>query len=111
MQLEKVYEPQAFESHWARWWVESGLYNAKILPPDINGPKPVFSLVIPPPNVTGSLHMGHMLEHAEIDVTVRHRRMMGDSTLWLPGTDHAGIATEMIVSRQLQAKGIFYRRD
>jgi leucyl-tRNA synthetase len=57
----------------------------------------VFSLVIPPPNVTGSLHMGHMLEHTEIDVTVRWHRMRGDNTLWLPGTDHAGIATQMVV--------------
>jgi valyl-tRNA synthetase len=106
MQLEKVYEPRLFEPHWANWWVESGIYNAKW-----EEGKPVFSLVIPPPNVTGSLHMGHMLEHTEIDVTVRWHRMKGDATLWLPGTDHAGIATEMIVSRQLQAQGIFYRRD
>ncbi len=106
MQLEKVYEPGRFEPHWAQWWVESGLYRAEWQPG-----KPVFSLVIPPPNVTGVLHMGHMLEHTEIDVTVRWHRMKGDITLWVPGTDHAGIATEMVVSRQLQAKGIFYRRD
>ncbi|MCU1329597.1 MAG: valine--tRNA ligase [Bryobacterales bacterium] len=106
MELEKVYEPGRFEPHWAQWWVDSGIYHAKIEPA-----KPVFSLVIPPPNVTGSLHMGHMLEHTEIDVTVRWHRMKGDSTLWLPGTDHAGIATEMVVSRQLQAQGIYYRRD
>jgi len=105
MQLEKVYEPGRFESHWAQWWVESGIYQAK------GGDKPVFSLVIPPPNVTGVLHMGHMLEHTEIDVTIRWRRMCGDDTLWLPGTDHAGIATELVVSRQLQAEGIYYRRD
>jgi valyl-tRNA synthetase len=106
MQLEKVYEPGRFEPHWAQWWVESGIYRAEWQPG-----KPVFSLVIPPPNVTGSLHMGHMLEHTEIDVTVRWHRMKGDVTLWVPGTDHAGIATEMVVSRQLQAKGIQYRRD
>jgi valyl-tRNA synthetase len=106
MQLEKVYEPRRFEPHWAQWWVESGIYRAEWQPD-----KPVFSLVIPPPNVTGSLHMGHMLEHTEIDVTVRWHRMKGDVTLWLPGTDHAGIATEMVVSRQLQAQGIYYRRD
>jgi len=105
MQLEKVYEPGRFESHWAQWWVESGIYRAR------GGDKPVFSLVIPPPNVTGVLHMGHMLEHTEIDVTIRWRRMCGDDTLWLPGTDHAGIATELVVSRQLQAEGIYYRRD
>ena len=106
MQLEKVYEPGLFEPRWAQWWVESGIYHAQWQPG-----KPVFSLVIPPPNVTGVLHMGHMLEHTEIDVTVRWHRMLGDVTLWVPGTDHAGIATELIVSRQLQAKGIHYRRD
>ena len=66
----------------------------------------MFSLVIPPPNVTGSLHMGHMLEHTEIDVTVRWHRMRGDITLWLPGTDHAGIATQMVVERQLAEEGL-----
>ena len=106
MQLEKVYEPGRFEPRWAQWWVESGIYHAQWQPG-----KPVFSLVIPPPNVTGVLHMGHMLEHSEIDVTVRWHRMRGDITLWLPGTDHAGIATEMVVARQLAAEGIHYRRD
>jgi valyl-tRNA synthetase len=106
MQLEKVYEPGRFEPHWAQWWVSSGVYHTTF-----EAGKPVFSLVIPPPNVTGSLHMGHMLEHTEIDVTVRWHRMRGDITLWLPGTDHAGIATEMVVSRQLAAQGINYRRD
>lgn len=106
MELDKVYEPRRFEPRWARWWVESGIYRAEWQPD-----KPVFSLVIPPPNVTGSLHMGHMLEHTAIDVTIRWHRMRGDVTLWLPGTDHAGIATEMIVARQLAAKGAQYRRD
>src|ERR1700744_5322368 len=110
MQLDKVYEPGRFEPRWAQWWVESGIYRAE-WQADQNPPKPVFSLVIPPPNVTGSLHMGHMLEHTEIDVTVRWHRMRGDVTLWLPGTDQAGIATEMVVSRQLAAQGINYLRD
>jgi valyl-tRNA synthetase len=101
MQLEKVYEPQRFEPRWAQWWVESGIYHAKWEPD-----RPVFSLVIPPPNVTGSLHMGHMLEHTEIDVTVRWHRMRGDITLWLPGMDHAGIATQMVVERQLAEEGL-----
>ncbi len=105
MQLEKVYEPRRFEPHWAQWWVESGIYHAHYEPG-----KPVFSLVIPPPNVTGSLHMGHMLEHTEIDVTVRWHRMRGFTTLWLPGMDHAGIATQMVVERQLASEGI-NRRD
>ena len=104
MQLEKVYEPRLFEPHWAQWWVDSGIYHAKY-----EAGKPVFSLVIPPPNVTGSLHMGHMLEHTEIDVTIRWHRMRGETTLWLPGTDHAGIATQMVVSRQLAEQGINFR--
>ena len=104
MQLEKVYEPGRFEPRWAQWWVESGIYRAKH-----EAGKPVFSLVIPPPNVTGSLHMGHMLEHTEIDVTVRWRRMRGDCVLWLPGMDHAGIATQMVVARQLAEQGINFR--
>ena len=106
MQIEKVYEPQRFEPHWAQWWIDSGIFRA-------NPTKPggrVFSLVIPPPNVTGSLHIGHMLEHTEIDVTIRWHRMLGDNTLWLPGTDHAGIATQMVVERKLAEEGID-RRD
>ncbi len=101
MQLEKVYEPQRFEPHWAQWWIDSGIFHAST-----KDSRPFFSLVIPPPNVTGSLHMGHMLEHTEIDVTVRWHRMRGDNTLWLPGTDHAGIATQMVVERNLAAQGI-----
>ena len=66
----------------------------------------VFSLVIPPPNVTGLLHIGHMLEHTEIDVTIRWHRMRGEKTLWLPGTDHAGIATQMVVERKLAEEGL-----
>ena len=101
MQLDKVYEPQRFEPHWAQWWIESGLYKAEIKPG-----KPVFSLVIPPPNVTGSLHIGHMLDHTVMDVAVRWHRMLGDTTLWLPGMDHAGIATQMVVERKLAEEGL-----
>jgi valyl-tRNA synthetase len=104
MQIEKVYEPQRFEPHWAQWWIDSGIFHAS----SRSGGR-VFSLVIPPPNVTGSLHIGHMLEHTEIDVTVRWHRMLGDNTLWLPGTDHAGIATQMVVARRLADEGINYR--
>ncbi len=77
MQIEKVYEPQRFEPHWAQWWIDSGIFRAS---PE--NPGRVFSLVIPPPNVTGVLHIGHMLEHTEIDVTVRWHRMLGDNTIW-----------------------------
>jgi valyl-tRNA synthetase len=105
MQIDKVYEPQRFEPHWAQSWIDSGIFRAN--PTD---PGRVFSLVIPPPNVTGSLHIGHMLEHTEIDVTIRWHRMLGNNTLWLPGTDHAGIATQMVVERKLAEEGI-NRRD
>ncbi len=101
MELEKVYEPQRFEPRWAQWWIDSGIFHAQVRPG-----RRMFSLVIPPPNITGSLHMGHMLEHTEIDVTVRWHRMLGEDTLWLPGTDHAGIATQMVVDRQLRQEGI-----
>jgi len=101
MEFEKVYEPQRFESRWADWWVESRLYAA-----DANDSRQMFSLCIPPPNVTGNLHMGHMLEHTMIDMVVRWRRMSGFNTLWLPGTDHAGIATQMVVERQMAKEGL-----
>jgi valyl-tRNA synthetase len=101
MDLEKTYEPQRFESHWARWWVETGIFHA-----DPHAPEPRFSLVVPPPNVTGSMHIGHMLEHSVIDAAIRWRRMSGDNTLFLPGVDHAGIATQMLVERSLAAEGL-----
>jgi valyl-tRNA synthetase len=104
MQIEKVYEPQRFEPHWAQWWIDTGIFRAST-----HAAGRVFSLAIPPPNVTGSLHIGHMLEHTEIDVTIRWHRMLGDNTLWLPGTDHAGIATQMVVARKLAEEGINYR--
>jgi valyl-tRNA synthetase len=109
MQIETAYEPQRFEPYWAEWWIRSGIFQAA----GKNSGAPsrqVFSLVIPPPNVTGSLHIGHMLEHTEIDVTIRWHRMLGENTLWLPGTDHAGIATQMVVERHLAEQGIL-RRD
>ncbi len=101
MQIEKVYEPQRFEPHWAQWWIDSGIFRAA----ETSSARS-FSLVIPPPNVTGSLHIGHMMEHTEIDVTIRWHRMLGENTLWLPGTDHAGIATQMVVERKLAEEGI-----
>ena len=103
MQLEKVYEPQRFEPHWAQWWIESGIYHT---PAEATEGRRMFSMVIPPPNVTGSLHIGHMFEHTMMDVAVRWHRMRGEATLWLPGTDHAGIATQMVVERQLAAEGV-----
>jgi valyl-tRNA synthetase len=101
MELDKAYEPQRFEPRWAEWWVETGIFHAD---PDRPGPR--FSLVVPPPNVTGSLHIGHMLDHTVIDTATRWHRMRGDNTLFLPGTDHAGIATQMLVERSLAAEGV-----
>ena len=101
MQLEKVYEPKRFEPHWAQWWIESGIYQADAAAAQN---RRTFSIVIAPPNVTGSLHIGHMFEHTMVDVAVRWHRMKGEVTLWLPGMDHAGIATQMVVERQLAAE-------
>ena len=101
MDFEKTYEPQRFEPHWARWWVETGVFRA-----DPARPLPRFSLVVPPPNVTGSMHIGHMLEHSLIDTAIRWRRMSGYDALFLPGVDHAGIATQMVVERSLAAEGV-----
>jgi len=101
MEIDKVYEPQRFEPHWAQWWVEQNLFHAEARPGE-----PYFSLVIPPPNVTGALHIGHMFEHSIIDAQVRWRRMLGLNTLWLPGTDHAGISTQVMVERQLREEGL-----
>ena len=103
-EIPKGYEPRLIEQRWAKTWAEESLYRA-----DVNAPGPVFSIVIPPPNVTGSLHIGHMLDHTEIDILTRWRRMQGYNTLYLPGTDHAGISTQRVVVRQLAAQGINYR--
>src|SRR5262249_20023667 len=100
-EIAKQYNPAEIEPQWAKKWMDEGLYRA-----DAASNKPMFSLVIPPPNVTGSLHMGHMLEHTEIDIIIRWKRMLGCNTLWLPGTDHAGIATQMVVERQLAEQGL-----
>jgi valyl-tRNA synthetase len=103
MQLEKVYEPQRFEPHWAQWWIDSNLYRVDIRHAIKDR---IFSIVIPPPNVTGSLHIGHMLDHTVMDVAVRWHRMKGETTLWVPGMDHAGIGTQMVVERQLASEGL-----
>ena len=103
-EIPKGYQPQEIEPKWAEFWVAEALFRA-----DADAPPPVFSIVIPPPNVTGSLHIGHMLEHTEIDIVTRWHRMRGYNTLYLPGTDHAGIATQRAVVRQLAEEGIDYR--
>jgi len=103
-EIPKGYQPQEIEPKWAEFWVAEALFRAN---PD--APPPIFSIVIPPPNVTGSLHIGHMLEHTEIDILTRWHRMRGYNTLYVPGTDHAGIATQRAVVRQLAEEGIDYR--
>jgi len=103
-ELPKTYDPSAIEPRWAEYWVKEKLFHVET--PATRTGQPVFSILLPPPNVTGNLHMGHMFEHTESDILVRWRRMRGDLTLWLPGTDHAGIATQMLVDRQLASEGI-----
>ena len=103
-EIAKAYEPQQIEPRWAEFWVSERLFHA-----NANAPGPVFSIVIPPPNVTGSLHIGHMLNHTEIDVMTRWHRMRGYNTLFLPGMDHAGISTQRVVVRQLAEQGLDYR--
>jgi valyl-tRNA synthetase len=101
--LPKAYEPGAIETRWADYWVKEKLFSVSAPPP--GDTRPVFTLLLPPPNVTGRLHMGHMLNHTQMDIIVRWHRMRGFLTLWLPGTDHAGIATQMMVERQLASEG------
>src|SRR5512141_1990491 len=108
-ELPKAYDPTAIEQRWADYWVQEKLFSVNTPAPDQPTP-PVFTLLLPPPNVTGALHMGHMLEHTESDIVVRWHRMKGDLTLWIPGTDHAGIATQMLVERQLASEGVNRRQ-
>jgi len=111
--LPKAYDPAAIEDHWAEYWVREKLFTqptpteASSKPAEggsLDGRSP-FTILLPPPNVTGRLHMGHMLNQTEMDILTRWHRMKGDTTLWLPGTDHAGIATQMMVERQLVSEG------
>ncbi len=95
--LDKGYEPQAVEARWAAEWEKRGLFHA----PDTSD-KPPYAIVLPPPNVTGSLHIGHALTATLEDVLIRWKRMSGFNACWLPGIDHAGIATQMVVEREIQ---------
>ncbi len=99
--LQKVYDHTDVEGKWYARWKQGGYFEA-----EATSDKPPFTIVIPPPNVTGSLHMGHALTVTIQDVLVRHKRMSGFNTLWLPGTDHAGIATQMVVERELAKEGL-----
>jgi len=102
-ELPKAYEPGAIEARWAEYWVQEKLFHVETPAPGDS--RPVFTMLLPPPNVTGRLHMGHMLNQTQMDILVRWHRMRGFITLWLPGTDHAGIATQMMVERQLAKEG------
>jgi valyl-tRNA synthetase len=99
-QLDKTYNPGEVEQRWGAYWIERLLFQ-----PDLTNNTPSFCLVIPPPNVTGSLHIGHALNMTLQDIIIRWRRMQGFKTLWIPGTDHAGIATQNVVERQLAQEG------
>jgi valyl-tRNA synthetase len=100
-QLDKIYNPRQVEDRWYQRWIDAGLFHATLT----HQGKP-FSIVIPPPNVTGSLHVGHALNNTLQDILVRWRRMQGRNALWMPGTDHAGIATQNVVERRLREEGI-----
>lgn len=97
----KAYEFAEIESHWYGFWEENGYFRA-----DATSPKRPYSIVIPPPNVTGQLHMGHALNNTLQDILCRYKRLKGFEVLWVPGTDHAGIATQNVVERQLAAEGL-----
>ncbi len=100
--LPKAYDPSAIEQKWANYWVSERLFEVSGTPAPGQGR---FVQLLPPPNVTGRLHMGHMLNQTEMDILARWHRMRGEVSLWLPGTDHAGIATQMMVERQLASEG------
>ena len=97
--MDKTYQPHAIENQWYQTWEEKGYFKP-------SGEGDPYCIMIPPPNVTGSLHMGHGFNNAVMDALIRYRRMKGDDTLWQVGTDHAGIATQMVVERQLAAQGV-----
>ena len=99
-EIPKTYDPAQVEQKWYKAWEE-----AKLFAPEENSSKKPFTIVIPPPNVTGSLHMGHALDNSIQDVLIRYKKMQGFNTLWVPGTDHAGIATQNVVEKALRAEG------
>ena len=109
-ELSKAYDPQVIEEKWAKYWVSEGLFATAA--PEVEGAGAGrFAQLLPPPNVTGRLHMGHMLNQTEMDILARWHRMLGERVVWVPGTDHAGIATQMMVERQLAAEGTTTRRE
>src|SRR6476660_6887336 len=105
-ELAKAYEPQAVEEKWYAWWLQQGHFVA-----DPHSPKPAYSIVIPPPNVTGVLTLGHVLNNTIQDILARRARMQGHEVLWLPGTDHAGIGTQTAVEKWLRKNEGVTRHD
>jgi len=105
IELPKAYDPKSFEDRIYAAWKDAGLFK-----PAGDPKRKPFVIVIPPPNVTGVLHMGHGLNNSLQDILIRYHRMLGEPTLWVPGCDHAGIATQHVVEKRLRAKGID-RRD
>jgi len=100
-ELAKAYDPKPVEEKWGKFWLDEGLFTA-----DPKSPKPKFSMVLPPPNVTGILHMGHALCFTLPDIVTRWKRMQGYNCLWLPGTDHASIAVHNVIEKSLTEKGL-----
>ena len=100
-ELAKSFDPAPIEARWGPLWEQGGVYA-----PSLDAGRPSFSIQLPPPNVTGTLHMGHAFNQTIMDSLTRYHRMAGFNTAWIPGTDHAGIATQIVVERQLQGQGI-----
>src|SRR5450631_2109866 len=105
-ELSKTYAPVTVEPKWYARWDEAGCFRA-----DAHSPKPAFSIVIPPPNVTGILTLGHVLNNTIQDILARRARMQGFEVLWLPGTDHAGVATQSVVERTLKKDRVIKHRN
>jgi valyl-tRNA synthetase len=105
-EISKAYEPQSVEERWYQYWIDEGCFVA-----NPNSLKPSYAIVIPPPNVTGVLTLGHVLNNTIQDILARKARMQGKEVLWLPGTDHAGIATQTVVERTLKKQGTIKHRE
>ena len=108
-EIPKAYEPSAVEDKWYDFWQSNGCFTAD--PERVSDTRPAYSIVIPPPNVTGMLHMGHVLNNTIQDILARKARMDGKEVLWLPGTDHAGIATQVMVEKKLKKEEKKSRHD
>src|SRR3984957_12021552 len=105
-ELAKAYDPNQAQERWLRFWDERGYFHST--PDETRTP---YTIVIPPPNVTGALHLGHALNNTLQDILIRWRRMQGYNTLWLPGTDHAGIATQAMVEKRIRETEKKSRRE